>query len=344
MHRACFEKCFLSLHVLKAFIELLVRPVALIIFITARLILWLLFSVMFGGERSIGWRRLTHSSVWLVTWHNHLVVAEVMNEIVVLLFVFIAGCGVLIHHSAPLRSVRSVWHWRMMWSITTWFVAGSFVVRITSLAHQLILKRSHLHWTNLRFLVFSAGIAGSKVVFCGLFHSTCRCHTELMLPLLIYGWSHDFPLGILPMFHVAHVMELLMWCGSSAHESGASISILVSRHILESCIKWRNGLVKVSNWSNLLSFHGKVLLVGGGLSHETSHTGIAFSPWIIKSLPVVLHVSWCPHVVHHVILRHVGSRMHVSDSVVKIQIILRRELVILAHSIAIGINTSNSHI
>lgn len=110
MHGACLEECSLSLHVFVAFLELSVGPVGLIVITSFSMILWLLLRVVLGGERSIGWRRLSHSSVGLVTWHDHLVVAEVVDEIVVLLVVSVAGSGVLIHHSAPLRSVRPVWH------------------------------------------------------------------------------------------------------------------------------------------------------------------------------------------------------------------------------------------
>jgi len=146
------------------------------------------------------------------------------------------------------------------------------------------------------------------------------------------------------VFHVAHVVELLVRCGSSAHESGASISILASRHILISGIKWRNGLVKVTYRSDLLSLHCLVLLVGRGLSHEASHTGVASSSWVIEPLSIVLHVRWCSHVVHHFIFWHVWSSMHGFDSGVKIQIIWRHELLAFTHSIAIGINTSDSHV
>ena len=84
-----------------------------------------------------------------------------------------------------------------------------------------------------------------------------------MVPLLIDGRSHHLPLGVLPVFHVAHVLKLLVRSCSSAHESGTSISILVSRHVLESGIEWRDSLVKVSDLSHLLTaFHGEVLLVG----------------------------------------------------------------------------------
>ena len=142
-------------------------------------------------------------------------------------------------------------------------------------------------------IVFITWTTTSKVVFCGLFHSTSWCHTDMIMPLFIHSRAKNLALTMLPVVHIRHVLKLLVRCGSSSHEFWASIAIPLSRHVMESGVKWWDSLVKVSHLSHLWAFHCHVLLVGGSLSHETSHSRIGSSSWVVFSLPTLLHVEWC---------------------------------------------------